>query len=97
MAGRAYGVVNDAWVKKLNYIALRDVTVSYRVPSSFCEKISAKSMNLTLSGHNLGYLLNSMPNGENPESVAGTSAAEFRVRSFTGVTSSFTFTVNVGF
>ncbi|MFT3993571.1 MAG: SusC/RagA family TonB-linked outer membrane protein [Dysgonomonas sp.] len=97
MAGRNYGVVSEDWVKKLNYIALRDVSVSYRVPGTFCQKIKAKNMNLTLAGHNLGYLLNSMPNGENPESVSGTAAAEFRVRSFQGVTSSFTFTVNVGF
>lgn len=96
-ASDTYGVVNEDWVKKLNYIALRDVSVSYRVPNAFCQKMKAKNMNLTLAGHNLGYLLNSMPNGENPESVSGTAAAEFRVRSFQGVTSSFTFTVNVGF
>ncbi|MDH6303516.1 iron complex outermembrane receptor protein [Parabacteroides sp. PF5-5] len=97
MAGRNYGVVSDAWVKKLNYIALRDVSLSYRVPTAFCQKLKAKSLNLTLAGHNLGYLLNSMPNGENPESVAGTASGEFRVRSFQGVTSSYTFTLNVGF
>jgi iron complex outermembrane receptor protein len=91
------GVVSSDWVKKLNYIALRDVSVSYRVPTSFCNKMKAKNMNLILAGHNLGYLLNSMPSGENPESVAGTAAGEFRVRSYQGVTSSFTFTVNVGF
>lgn len=91
------GVVNDSWVKKLNYIALRDVSLSYRVPTSFANKIKAKNMNLTLAGHNLGYLLNSMPNKENPESISGTAAGEFRIRSFQGVTSSFTFTVNVGF
>ncbi|WP_024995004.1 SusC/RagA family TonB-linked outer membrane protein [Phocaeicola paurosaccharolyticus] len=91
------GVVNDAWFKKLNYIALRDVSLSYRMPSKIYSKIGAKNMNLTLSGHNLGYLLNSMPNGENPEAVRGTAAAEFRVRSFDGVTSSFTFTVNASF
>ena len=97
MAGRDYGVVNDAWVKKLNYIALRDISLSYRLPSSACEKIKAKHCVLTLNGHNLGYLLNSLPNNINPESVSGTAAAEFRIRSLTGVTSSFTFTVNVGF
>ncbi|WP_165024957.1 SusC/RagA family TonB-linked outer membrane protein [Dysgonomonas sp. ZJ279] len=96
-AGRNFGVVSDAWVKKLNYIALRDVALTYRVPGAFCRKMKAKNMNLTVSGHNLGYLLNSMPNGENPESISGTAAGEFRVRSFQGVTSSFTFTVGIGF
>lgn len=97
MDGRKYGVVNDAWVKKLNYIALREIALSYSMPSSICQKIRANHINLTLAGHNLGYLLNTMPNGENPESVRGTTASEFRVRSFEGVTSNFTLTVNVGF
>ena len=97
MAGRNYGVVNDSWFHKLNYIALRDISLSYRLPSSAYEKIKAKHCVLTFNAHNLGYLLNSLPNNINPESVSGTAAAEFRIRSLTGVTSSFTFTVNVGF
>lgn len=95
--GRNYGVASDVWVKKLNYIALRDISLSYSMPANICRKIKATKINLTLAGHNLGYLLNSLPNHENPESVRGTNTAEFRIRSFEGVTSSFTFTLNVGF
>lgn len=91
------GVVNDDWVTKLNYIALREVSLSYRMPQSIADKIRAKSLTLTATGRNLGYLLNTMPNGENPESVRGTSAGEFRIRSFDGVTSNFTFTINASF
>lgn len=91
------GTLNDNWYKKLNYIAFRELSVSYRVPKAFCEKFRAKSLNLTLTGRNLGYLLNSMPNKENPESVRGTSSSEFRVRSFNGLTASYMFTLNVGF
>lgn len=91
------GVVDNSWFKKLNYIALREIALSYRLPASIYSKIHAKNMSVTLKGHNLGYLLNTMPNGENPEAVRGTAAAEFRVRSFDGVTSSFTFTINAGF
>ncbi len=97
MAGRNYGVISDDWVKKLNYIALRDVSLSYRVPTNFCEKLKAKNMVLTFAGHNLGYLFNNMASKNNPESVSGTAPAEFRVRYFQGVTSSFTFNVNVSF
>lgn len=91
------GVVDESWFKKLNYIALREVSLTYRMPASIYNKIKAKNLSLTLTGRNLGYLLNSMPNGENPEAVRGTAASEFRVRSFNGVTSSFTFTINAGF
>ena len=96
-SGANYGVVNDTWFSKLNYIALRDISLSYRLPTTACEKIKAKHCILTLNGHNLGYLLNSLPNNINPESVSGTSSSEFRIRSLSGVTSSFTLTVNVGF
>lgn len=92
-----YATVNDNWFVTLNYIALRDITLSYAFPSKIYKKMGASHLNVALSGHNLGYLLNSMPNKENPEAVRGTSASEFRVRSFEGVTSSFTATINVGF
>ncbi|SEA23463.1 iron complex outermembrane recepter protein [Porphyromonadaceae bacterium NLAE-zl-C104] len=91
------GVVNDNWVSKLNYIALREVTLSYSVPQNIAKRLRATSLNLSLTGRNLGYLLNNMPNGENPESVRGTSASEFRVRTFSPFTASYMFTVNVGF
>ncbi|MDE5676340.1 SusC/RagA family TonB-linked outer membrane protein, partial [Phocaeicola sp.] len=91
------GTVNEDWLKTLNYVAIREITVSYKVPQKFCHKFGAQNMNLSLSGRNLGYLVNTMPNGENPESVRGTSASEFRVRSFNGLTANYTFTINVGF
>lgn len=90
-------VANDNWFVTLNYIAFRDLSLSYAVPSKFANKIGAKSLNMTAQAHNLGYLLNSMPNKENPEAVAGTAAAEFRIRQFSGVTTSFTFTINASF
>ena len=91
------GTVNDAWLKKLNYIAVREITLSYRMPQKFANKIGAQHLNLSVSGRNLGSLLNTMPDGVNPESVRGTVASEFRVRSFSGLTANYTFTVNVGF
>lgn len=91
------GVVNDDWVSELNYIALREITLNYRVPDNFSRKLGANSINLSLTGRNLGYLLNNMPNGENPESVRGTSATEFRVRTFSGYTANYMFTINANF
>lgn len=91
------GVVTDAWFKKLNYIALREISLSWMTPRNWASKIGAKSLSLTATGRNLGYLLNSMPNGENPEAVRGTNAHEFRIRSFDGTTANFTFTINASF
>ena len=91
------GVINDSWFKTLNYIAFRDLSLSYSFDKNIASKIHAKGLNITAAAHNLGYLLNSMPNKENPEAVAGTETAEFRVRQFSGVTTSFTLTINASF
>ncbi len=91
------GVLNDSWFKTLNYIAFRDLSLAYQFPSSIASKIGARRLSLAAQAHNLGYLLNSMPNHENPEAVAGTNAAEFRVRQFAGITTSFTFTIKATF
>lgn len=91
------GVVNESWFHKLNYVALREVSLSYSLPNNIAAKLGAKGINLTATGRNLGYLHNSMKNGVSPESVRGTNSAEFRVRNYEGTTASFTFTVNAQF
>jgi iron complex outermembrane receptor protein len=67
------------------------------MPTPIAQKLHAKSLNLSLTGRNLGYLLNTAPSKINPESVSGTEPGEFRMRAFQGVTSSFTFTINATF
>ena len=91
------GIVDDTWFTKLNYIALRDVSVSYAIPEKWANAIKCQGITLQANAHNLGYLLNTMPNKENPESVRGTAASEFRVRNLQGVTTYFTFTINARF
>ncbi len=91
------GVVNESWFQKLNYVALREISLSYSLPTNWASKIGAKGINLTATGHNLGYLHNSLHNNINPESVRGTSSHEFRIRGYEGTTASFTFTVNAQF
>lgn len=91
------GVVNDSWYSKLSYIALREITVSYRFDKKIYSKIGAKGLTCSLTGRNLGYLYNSLPNNLNPESVRGNRSGEFRVRSFNPYTASFLFSVNVDF
>lgn len=91
------GVVNDDWVHEVKYIALREISLSYRVPKSFSSKIGAKGMNLVATGRNLGYLYNSLPNDINPESVRGNGSYNFRERSYSPYTASFMFTVGLDF
>lgn len=91
------GTINESWFKELNYIALREVAVSYRVPESFAKKIGASNISLTVAGRNLGYLLNSLPNGINPESMRGTSSSQFMIRSVSPYVANYTFTINATF
>ena len=91
------GVVDDTWFKKLNYICFRDLSVSWAIPDMWARAVKCQGITLQANAHNLGYLLNTMPNGENPESVRGTAASEFRVRNLQGVTTYFTFTINARF
>ncbi len=95
--GRAAVWKNNDWFHELNYIALREVSLSYRMPNSIAEKIHAGGINLTFTGRNLGYLLNSLPNNFNPESLRGTQSGQFNIRSVSPYTVSFTFTINVTF
>ena len=89
--------LRDSWFTKLNYIAFRDLSVSWAIPDKWANAIKCQGITLQANAHNLGYLLNTMPNKENPESVRGTAASEFRIRNLQGVTTYFTFTINARF
>ena len=89
--------VNDYWVHDLSYLALREISLGYRVPSNIASKIGAKGLNLTFSARNLGYLYNSLPNNLNPEGVRSNKAAEFRERSNNPYTASYMLTINLDF
>ncbi len=92
------GVINDDWFAEVNYIALRNISVSYSLPATLARKMKASTMSLALNARNLGYLYNSLPNNLNPESFRGTTSTEsFRERSFSPYTASYTLTLSVGF
>jgi iron complex outermembrane receptor protein len=89
--------LRDSWFTKLNYIAFRDLSVSWAIPDKWANAVKCQGVTLQANAHNLGYLMNSLPNKENPEAVRGTAAAEFRIRNLQGVTTYFTFTINARF
>ena len=92
------GVVNPDWFSEVKYIALRNVTLNYNLPSTLAKKIKASTLSVALNARNLCYLYNSLPNNLNPESFRGTSSTEtFRERSFSPYTASYTLSLNVGF
>lgn len=95
--GWSSGTVNSGWVHEVKYIALREVSVGYRLPGKAVRKLGARNMNIILSARNLGYLYNSLPNNLNPESVMGTGTGEFRERGFIPCTATFMATLSMEF
>ncbi len=91
------GTINDSWFKELNYIALREIAISYSLPSSISRKLGANGLNITAAGRNLGYLLNSLPNNMHPESMRGTQASQFMMRSVSPYVANYTLTINATF
>jgi iron complex outermembrane receptor protein len=67
------------------------------MPERWARAISAKGLTVTLAGRNLGYLLNTLPNNFNPESLRGTQASQFMIRSVSPYTANFTGTININF
>lgn len=95
--GRAAVWKNNDWFHELNYIALRDISINYRMPANYAKKLGASTINLSLAGHNIGYLLNSLPNHFNPESLRGTQTAQFLMRAVNPYITNYTFTINATF
>ncbi len=69
------GVVNNNWVNKVKYIALRQVSVGYQFPEAIARKLHLSNLYLSFDARNLCYLFNSLPNRIHPESFNGNSAA----------------------
>ena len=91
------GTVNDYWVHDLSYIALREISLGYRLPNNISSKLGAKGIAVSFSARNLGYIYNSLPNNLNPEGIRSNKSAEFRERSNNPITSSYMLTINLDF
>ena len=48
--------------KNSNYLAFREISLSYSVPASILKKVKVSGLVLTVTGQNLGYLTNKMLN-----------------------------------
>ncbi|WP_423148569.1 SusC/RagA family TonB-linked outer membrane protein [Rubrolithibacter danxiaensis] len=68
---REYSVFENSWV------AVREVSVNYRVPVKFSSKIGVSNLSLTATGRNLGYLYNTTKDGINPEGIFTNRQAGF--------------------
>jgi iron complex outermembrane receptor protein len=68
---REYSIFENSWV------ALREVSVGYNLPSSLINKIRLNSLRVSLIGRNLGYLYKTAKDGINPEGIYTNRAGGF--------------------
>lgn len=68
---REYSVFENSWV------ALREITVGYNVPSKYLTKIKINTLSLNLTGRNIAYLYKTAKDGINPESIFSNRAGAF--------------------
>ncbi|WP_159451839.1 SusC/RagA family TonB-linked outer membrane protein [Sphingobacterium psychroaquaticum] len=80
-----------------SWIMLRDVSVSFDIPRETASKLKLNNLRLTLTGRNLGYLYNSLPDRLNPEDLVSTGAGAAFLGGGTPMTRSFAFTINTNF
>lgn len=43
------------WVTKGNYLALRELQLSYTLPKNICQKFYCQGLTVSVTGQNLGY------------------------------------------
>ncbi|MCH5318313.1 MAG: SusC/RagA family TonB-linked outer membrane protein [Paramuribaculum sp.] len=57
-----------------NYLAVREVSLSYTFPSKICQKFRSQGLSLSVTGQNLGYLKKTtLPLPDNTTAINGTS------------------------
>ena len=88
---REYSVFENSWV------ALREVSIGYNLPSSMIRKIKFNSLRVSLTGRNLGYLYKTAKDGINPEGIFTNRAAGFAEYGGWPYVRSLGFNINAGF
>ena len=90
------GTINDDWFYELNYVSLRQVGISYALPTSFTQQLGLRNVRLGLNSRNVLYLYNSSPNNMNPETFRGNqSDYSYFERTPSPYTRSVFFTINL--
>jgi hypothetical protein len=61
----------DLFVKENNYIKMRELALSYRLPSGFARKIRAKSIDVSVFGRNLFFVYRTLKDLDPEQTTAG--------------------------
>ena len=77
MMASSYYAYNFGWgspaelsLQDNTWMMLREVTIGYRLPEDICRKFGANYLRLGVTARNLGYVINKLKDGLNPESIS---------------------------
>lgn len=65
-----WGMPAELGLQENTWFALREITLGYRLPEKICEKVGLNYVRVGLTARNLGYLVNKLTDGLNPESIS---------------------------
>lgn len=70
-----YSYGHSAYISKGDFLAFRQLALSYRLPSSIAQKLRLQNLDLQVTGNNLGYL--TAYDGISPEHYNGGESGEY--------------------
>lgn len=69
-ANLGWGMPAELGLQKNTWFCLREITLGYRLPEKLCKKFGSNYLRLGLTARNVGYLLNKLTDGLNPEAIS---------------------------
>ncbi|MBO9727664.1 MAG: SusC/RagA family TonB-linked outer membrane protein [Chitinophaga sp.] len=89
--------IRETSVFDASYVALREVSIGYSLPTKMIERWKLNSLRVSLVGRNLGYLFNNLPNHINPEAVRNNATFAFSEYGAVPFIRNLGATIHVGF
>lgn len=65
-----WGMPAELGIQDNTWFCLREITVGYRLPEYICKKFGANYLRIGVTARNIGYIINKLNDGLNPESIS---------------------------
>ncbi|MHB9056002.1 MAG: SusC/RagA family TonB-linked outer membrane protein [Paludibacteraceae bacterium] len=69
-ANLGWGMPSELGIQDNTWFCLREITLGYRLPENVCRKFGANYLRLGLTARNVGYIVNKLTDGMNPEAIS---------------------------
>lgn len=89
--------IRETGIQKCSWIALRELSLRYSLPSKWISKLYVQNVNVGLVCRNVGFLYNSLPDNINPEGLRSNYTSEYYEAGGSALTRNYGFSINVSF